>query len=82
MLEVFWIALVVGLTRSIFLTWGWMQPRPWVYTIPAAIAVTPIAVGGLFGHMRLGAHIEIPACVLYIVVTLLRGFPADYDTHW
>jgi len=80
LLELSCIAVSLGLARSIYLTWNLMQPRPWVYTIPAAIVVIPAAIGGMFGKMRIGAIIGFALMVLYLCGVLLRGFPADYDT--
>jgi hypothetical protein len=83
LLELSCIAVSIGLVRSIYLTWNLMQPRPWVYTIPAAIVVVPAAIGGLFGQMRIGAIIGFALMVLYLLGVLFRGFPADYDRpHW
>lgn len=83
LLELTWIALAIGLTRVTYLSWNYMQPRPWVYTIPAAVFVVPTACFGLFGQMRVGAILGVCAMGVYCFLVLLCGFPADYDrTDW
>ncbi len=79
MLEVFWIAVLIGLLRSIYLTWTLVLPRPWLFTIPAAFEAGSIAVFGLFGRMRVGMFVGLPLAGLAFLLALFGSESGDSD---
>jgi hypothetical protein len=68
-LEIFFIALAVGLIRNVSLG-GWNSEWSgcaWLISAPIATAVIPIAIGGLFGKMRMGARWGLVFFALYLL---------------
>jgi len=70
LLETFWIASALGITRWCYLTLTSASDEPAIL-FPVGIVLWATAIGGLFGRMNVGAMLGVLAIVALIIANFM-----------